>query len=164
MTRFESVLSALALGAAMIGSVPAFASDTFPLYVGEWAGEGTISWKSDGSKERMKCAVTYALGPSSDELALKFDCKSDNYVFNLDGTIKQDGDNVKGQWSERSRNIGGSAIGQVKGEMIRLRIESSSAFYANLQMVVKNNKQQVLIKSAGAGEEATSEFTLKKIK
>src|ERR1044071_1997742 len=107
MTRFESFLSALALGAAMIGSAPAFASDTFPLYVGEWSGEGTISWKSDGSKERMKCLVTYTLGASSDDLALKFDCKSDNYVFNLDGTIEQSGENVKGQWSERSRNIGG---------------------------------------------------------
>lgn len=164
MTRFESILSALALGAAMIGSAPAFASDTFPLFVGEWAGEGTIAWKSDGSKERMKCTAIYTPGSSSDDLGLKFDCKSDNYVFNLDGTIKQDGNNVEGRWSERSRNIGGTAIGQVKAEMLKLRIESSSAFYANLQMVVKNGKQTVQIKSAGAGEEALSDFTLKKVK
>jgi hypothetical protein len=164
MTRFELTLSALALGAAMLGTTPAFASDTFPLFVGEWAGEGTISWKSDGSKERMKCAVSYALGSSSDQLSLTFDCRSDNYIFNLDGKIEQNGDNVKGQWSERSRNIGGGAIGQAKGDRIRLRIESSSAFYANLQIVVKKDRQQVQIKSAGAGEEALSEFTLKRLK
>lgn len=164
MTRFNWTLRALALGAAMIGNAPAFASETFPLFVGEWAGEGTISWKSDGSKERMKCTAVYTAGTSADNIALKFDCKSDNYVFNLDGTIKQSGETVEGRWSERSRNIGGTAVGQARAETLKLRIESSSAFYANLQMVVKNGRQQVNIKSAGAGEEATSDFVLKKTK
>jgi hypothetical protein len=163
MTRFESVLSALALGAAMIGTSPAFASDTFPLFFGEWAGEGTIAWKSDGSKERMRCTASYAQGTSADQLSMKVDCKSDNYLINLEGSLEAAGDGqLSGRWSERSRNIGGTAIGQAKDGRLRMRIESSSAFYANLQMVVKNDRQQVQIKSAGGGEEATSEITLKK--
>lgn len=165
MTRFKSIMSALALGAAMTGtSVPAFANDTFPLFFGDWAGEGTIAWKSDGSKERMKCTANYAQGTSADRLALKFDCKSDNYTITLDGTVQSEGDGqLKGQWSERSRNIGGSAIGQAKADRIRLRIESS-AFGANLLMGVKNDKLQITIKSSGAGEEADSDIQLKRVK
>jgi hypothetical protein len=164
MTRFESILSALALGAAMIGTSPAFASETFPLFSGHWVGEGTIAWKSDGSKERIRCTATYEPGSASD-MAMKVDCRSDNYVFVLEGTLEASPDGkLSGRWSERSRNIGGTAIGQAKDGMMRMRIESSSAFYANLAMAVKNNRQQVNIKSAGAGEEATSEISLKKAK
>ncbi|BCJ90514.1 hypothetical protein IZ6_12490 [Terrihabitans soli] len=178
MTRFELKLSALALGAALICSgAPAFAqatsaqaapvpppADTFPLYLGNWVGEGTLVWKSDGSKERMKCTAVYAQPGAPDELSLKFDCKSDNYTIILDGVIESDSKgSVKGQWSERSRNIGGAAIGQAKEGRIRLRIESS-AFGANLQMGVKADKQQVAIKFSGAGEEADTELLLKKAK
>lgn len=165
MTRFESILSALALGAAMIGTSPAFASETFPLFIGHWAGEGTIAWKSDGSKERIRCTATYEPGASVHDLLMKVDCKSDNYVFVLEGTIEASSDGkLSGRWSERSRNIGGTAIGQAKDGMLRMRIESSSAFYANLAMAVKKDRQQINIKSAGAGEEAASEISLKKAK
>jgi hypothetical protein len=165
MTRFESKLSALALGAGLLlTSLPAWASETFPLYYGVWEGEGTIAWKSDGSKERMRCTATYGAGNAVDKLALKYDCKSDNYTISLDGTFEQDSKgNIKGQWSERSRNIGGTAIGQAKAERMRLRIESS-AFGANLLMGVKADKQQLVIHSSGAGEEADIDIALKKTK
>jgi hypothetical protein len=162
MTRFEVTLGAFALGAGLfLTGLPASANDTFPLFFGTWTGEGTIAWKSDGSKERMKCTSTYAQGVSAEQLSLKFQCKSDNYVFDLDGKLDAGGDQISGQWSERSRNIGGATIGQVKADRIKLRIESS-AFGANLLMVVKDDRQQVQIKFSGAGEEADTEISLKR--
>ena len=64
----------------------------------------------------MKCTAGYAQGKDAAQLALKFECKSDNYHIVLDGTMDSSGDGqLSGRWSERSRNIGGTAIGRSIG-------------------------------------------------
>ena len=165
MGRIFSLASVwrLALACALVVFSHAFAAaQTFEPFAGEWEGVGSIRF-GDGAKERLRCTAKYDLPSSSGrELALAFDCKSDNYSFVLDGRVHADGDGtLSGQWSETSRNVGGTAIGKVDGERFRVRIESSG-FGANLLVSIQKDRQKVSIKSGGGGEQAEAQITLRK--
>lgn len=138
------------------------AAQTFEPFAGQWEGVGTIRF-GDSAKERLRCTAKYDLANSSGrELMLAFDCKSDTYAFVLDGRVLADSNGtISGQWSETSRNVGGTAMGKVEGERFRVRIESSG-FGANLLVGIQKDRQKVSIKSGGGGEEAEAQITLKK--
>lgn len=148
-----------AIGAALFalwlcaGMPPAFAkSGPFEGFEGRWSGTGTLR-PQGGKAERVRCDATYRpRGSTSHQVELSLRCKSDSYNFDLSGNFTADAkDQITGRWNERTRNVGGTAIGHARGDRLQLHIETS-AFAATLNMVTRNRRQTVNIDSHGGGQ------------
>jgi hypothetical protein len=167
-TSSRSIRRALALGGAVIlafwavaGGQPTYAaSGPFAEFHGRWAGSGTI--RIVGSKiERVRCDAQYqVLDSSAHEIRLDMSCKSDTYQFDLAGRFQADaGDHISGQWTERTRGIGGNVIGYARGDRLQIHVESS-AFNANLYMITRGRRQNVKIDSHGGGQNVDASIAL----
>jgi hypothetical protein len=78
----------------------------------------------------------------------------------LDGQFEADaGSSVVGRWSERTRNIGGTAIGRARGDRLQVHAEGG-AFTANLSMVTRGRRQSVTLTSQGGGQAVSASITL----
>jgi len=145
------------------GMPPAFAkSGPFDGFDGRWSGTGTIR-PQGGTPERIRCEAQYRpRGSSSHQVDLNLRCNSDSYKFDLSGNFTAD-DNaqVTGRWSERTRNIGGTVIGNARGDRLQIHIESS-AFAATLYMVTRNRRQTVNIDSHGGGQVVKGSISLRR--
>ena len=154
-----SVLAMLLLGAG-IGTQPAHAATgPFSGFNGRWSGTGKV--RTQEKTERIRCKANYRVGDSSGHAAkLELTCKSDSYSFDLVGDFQADnGKRISGRWTERSRNIGGTVIGQGRGDRIQILVESS-AFAANLVMVTQGTRQAVRIDSHGGGQAVRASISL----
>jgi hypothetical protein len=127
---------------------------------GRWSGTGIIR-QQGGKTERIRCNASYRpLGSTQHEVNVQLSCSSDSYHFDLDSQYQADENNqITGRWTERSRNIGGTGIGNVRGNRIQIHIETS-AFAATLHMVTRGSRQSVTIDSQGGGEIANVSLTL----
>jgi len=167
--RLVQCLPPLRPGRYLIALVAAFsillvpvlaATGPFSDLVGSWTGNGTLR-PSNGAAERIRCKANYRpLGSSQHEIDLQLRCASDSYNFDLAGTFTADERNqVSGRWTERSRNIGGTAVGNARGDRLQLHVESS-AFSADLVMVTRNRRQSVTLDSQGGGQIIKASITL----
>ena len=151
------------VAAAMLASVavfPAAAAGPFADFPGSWSGTGKIRVQGQGP-ERLRCKANYRpRGSSERQIDLQLSCDSDSYKFDLVGQFDVDDDNkLSGRWSENSRNVGGTAIGSVKGNRMQIHIESS-AFSANLNMTTKGKSQRISFDAHGGGQVVDSSITL----
>ena len=90
-------------------------------------------------------------------------CASDSYNFDLSGQFTADEkDQITGRWTERSRNVGGTAIGNAQGERLQIHTESS-AFSADLVIVTRNRRQSVTIDSQGGGQIVKASIALSRM-
>ena len=139
---------------------PAAASGPFAGFSGSWTGTGTLR-PTGGQAERIRCTANYRpRGSSEAEIDLQLKCASDSYNFDLVGQFAADnGSQITGRWTERSRNIGGTAVGNAQGERVMLHIESSG-FAAELMMQTRNRRQSVTIDSRGGGQTVKASITL----
>ena len=137
-------------------------SGPFAQFPGNWSGTGTIRQSGD-STERIRCTASYRLrGSTQHDVDLQLRCASDSYNFDLAGQFQADESNqVSGRWTERSRNIGGTAIGRAQGDRLQIHVESS-AFSADLVMVTRNRRQSVTIDSQGGGQIVKASITLRR--
>ena len=149
---------------ALIFSLPlpsaSAAGGPFAGFTGNWSGTGTLR-PSGGAAERIRCNANYRQrGSSEHEIDLQLRCASDSYNFDLTGQFTADEQNqITGRWTERSRNIGGTAIGQARGERLQVHVESSG-FAAELVLVTRNRRQSVSIDSQGGGQIVKASITL----
>jgi hypothetical protein len=136
---------ALLLGVA---SEPSTAQPgAFAGLAGSWSGAGTISF-SKGAEERIRCRATYSVAGGGHELSQSLRCASDSYNFDLRSDVRSSGGAITGQWSEQSRNVGGSVTGEARGNRIQVLVDSSG-FSATLTLVTQGNHQQISIRSRG---------------
>jgi len=153
LTVLVSVLS--------IASAPAWADDgPFRDFDGAWSGTGTLR-PSNGAAERIRCNANYRpRGSSQREIDLQLRCASDSYNFDLSGQFTADEQNqVSGRWTERTRSIGGTAVGNAQGDRLQIHIESSG-FAADMVMQTRNRRQSVTIDSQGGGQIVKASITL----
>lgn len=136
------------------------AGGPFAGFAGSWSGNGTLR-PSGGEAERIRCNATYRQrGSSEHQIDLQLRCASDSYNFDLVGQFTANESNqISGQWTERSRNVGGTAVGNARGERLQLHIESSG-FAATLVMLTRNRRQSVTIDSQGGGQLIKASITL----
>jgi hypothetical protein len=148
------------VGAIAMPSPPTFAADgPFAEFPGAWSGAGTLK-PENGAAERIRCNANYRQGSAPNEINLQLRCASDSYNFDLSGEFTVDGQNqVNGRWTERTRSVGGTAIGNTSRERLQLHIESAG-FAAELVMVTKNKRQSVTIDSHGAGQVVRASISL----
>jgi hypothetical protein len=154
--------SVVVLTAGNAGLQPASAaSGPFASFPGQWAGNGVIRVKSNEGErtERIRCTGAYEV-PGSHDVNMRLTCKSDTYDFDLSGTFQADGKNhITGRWSENSRNVGGTAVGNARGDRFQIHVESS-ALSGNLGMVTKGRSQAVKLDAAGGGQSVAASITL----
>lgn len=157
-----SIITAAVLGFALVGAatLPALAAGPFASLGGSWAGNGTIQ-PGNGTTERIRCNANYRpRGSSGTEVEIDLRCASDSYNFDLNGQFAADGSNhISGQWSERTRNIGGNAIGTARGDQIQVHVESG-AFAADLSLTTRGQRQNVAINSPAGGQPIKANITL----
>lgn len=162
LTFRRASIAAIA-AATLIGAtaLPAAADGPFADFPGNWSGTGKIRVQGQGGPERLRCKANYrARGSSGNQIDLQLSCDSDSYSFDLVGDFEVDADNkLSGHWSENSRNVGGTAIGSVRGDRMQIHIESS-AFAANLNMTTKGKSQKISFDAHGGGQVVDSTITL----
>lgn len=159
--RFSPFSPAALLGCCLIALVAAFfipllptaaATGPFANFSGSWSGTGTVR-TGGNAPERIRCVANYRQrGSSQHEVDLQLRCASDSYNFDLAGQFTADDrDEITGQWTERSRNTGGTAIGRANGERLDVHVESGG-FAADLVLVTRNRRQSITIDSHGGGQ------------
>jgi hypothetical protein len=136
------------------------AEGPFSDFSGSWTGNGTLR-PTNGAVERIRCNASYRpRGSSLHEIDLQLRCASDSYHFDLTGQFSADDQNqVTGRWTERSRNIGGTAVGNASGDRLQVHVESSG-FAADLVMTTRNRRQNVTIDSQGGGQVIKASISL----
>lgn len=158
--RQRLLAAAAAVALVLPSAAEAVAAGPFADFPGQWSGTGKIRVKGQ-DVERLRCKANYRpRGTTGTEIDLQLSCDSDSYKFDLVGQFQADEKGqISGHWSENSRNVGGSAIGTVRGPRLTLHIESS-AFAANLAMVTRTRQQTVTFDAHGGGQEVDSSITL----
>jgi hypothetical protein len=119
----------------------------FQPLAGYWAGTGTITL-ANGSKERIRCRVSYAVKTDGKAMQQDLRCASDSYRFDVSSDIQLSGNYLTGMWSETSRGVGGRVAGSVSGAQINALIESSG-FSADLSLMTTGNRQVVSLRPRG---------------
>jgi len=151
----------IALVSMAIPLSPGWADEgPFRDFAGSWSGTGTLR-PSNGAAERVRCNANYRQrGSSQHEIDLQLRCTSDSYNFDLTGQFSADEQNqVSGRWTERTRGIGGTAVGNATGDRLQIHVESSG-FAADLVMQTRNRRQSVTIDSQGGGQIVKASITL----
>jgi hypothetical protein len=138
------LIAAVVLFSASLSNSASHAqSGPFAGMAGTWAGGGTVTL-DDGSKERIRCRASYAvIGPNMD---LTLTCASDSYKFNLQASVVDQGGVVSGNWTESSRNIGGSLEGRGGGGNFSV-VASAASFNANITLRTAGSKQSIVMKA-----------------
>ena len=150
------------LASAFVGPLPVAMAEGGPFadFAGGWSGSGTLR-PNNGAAERIRCNANYRQrGSSQHEIDLQLRCASDSYNFDLTGQFGADEQNqISGRWTERTRSVGGTAVGNAQGDRLQLHIESAG-FAADLVMVTRNRRQSVTIDSQGGGQIVKASITL----
>lgn len=174
MTRFAFFFSlrrtallgcaAVLLCTGAVWQAAAARSGPFTNFRGDWSGSGIIRVKGQDDKqttERIRCNAAYRQSGGQD-VNLKLVCRSDSYSFDLTGDFEADASNrITGQWTEHTRNVGGSVTGQARGSRLLVHAESP-ALNANLSMVTHSRRQSVTLKAAGGGQEVSASMSLRR--
>lgn len=141
-----SALAAIVLGTA---TAPATAGP-FSGLAGSWSGSGHISL-ADGSKERIRCRATYAVGGGGTTLQQSLRCASDSYNFELRSDVESHGGRISGNWNESTRQIGGTLSGHARDGRIEVTVENPN-FGAHLTLISHGHRQSVIIRATNGGQ------------
>jgi hypothetical protein len=135
-------------------------SGPFAGFDGHWSGTGTIK-PVDKPTERIRCNATYRpRGSSQHEVDLQLRCESDSYKFDLAGQFQADeGNHISGSFTERTRGVGGTVVGNAQGARMQIHVESS-AFSATMVMTTRGRSQSVSIDAQGGGQFVKASITL----
>jgi hypothetical protein len=138
------------------------ATGPFADFRGNWSGSGTI--RQQGSPtERVRCDANYRpIGSTQHQIILQLRCKSDSYNFDLTGQFQADsGNQITGNWTERTRGIGGTVVGNARGNRIQIHVESGG-FSATMYLVTRSRHQSVTIDSHGGGQVVKASISLRR--
>lgn len=118
-------------------------SSAFAGMAGTWSGGGTVTL-DDGSSERIRCRAIYKVSGASMDMSLT--CASDAYRFNLLAAVVAAGGEVTGNWSETSRNVGGSIQGRGAHGSFQV-IAQAAGFGASIGLKTIGNKQSIAMRA-----------------
>ena len=154
MTSILSIRRAL-VGSALLAGLalslaPAHAernAGPFADFVGQWAGNGTISL-ANGSSERIRCQAAYAPGTDSNNLRSLLRCASDSFKFELASDVVDQAGRLSGAWKEVTRDVSGPVTGSVTRGELKAQIDMPG-FAARLTIATQGNRQVVSMSSQG---------------
>src|SRR5574340_819257 len=103
-------LVGIAAAAFLAAVTAAYAAGPFTGLNGVWNGGGTIALQN-GSRERIRCRATYAVGGDGTTLQQSLRCASDSYNFELRSDVRSEGEEIIGSWNEITRGVIGNLTG-----------------------------------------------------
>jgi|tagenome__1003787_1003787.scaffolds.fasta_scaffold20907350_3 hypothetical protein len=149
--------AAFALALALASPAPAQNSGPFSVLAGKWDGAGSIA--ISGTNERIRCRADYRVPSGGSAVALELRCASDSYKFELQGNVRYQDGEVRGDWSETTRGAAGMVSGRVKGDQIEVRVEGPN-FIALLSLITRGDKQSISIKTPSGSQVSEANITL----
>ena len=134
------------------------ASGLFAGLDGNWSGTGTLR-PSNGAAERIRCVGQYRpIGQH--EMKMQLRCDSDSYHFDLGSDFSADErGHLSGSWSERTRNVFGTIVGEAQGNRMLVRA-AAPGFFADLVLVTRSRRQSVTIHSEAGAQVVKASITL----
>lgn len=138
--------------------VPAQAAGPFENLAGSWAGGGNITIGNNPS-ERIRCRANYDVGGAGTTVRLELRCASDSYTFELQGNVRYQAGEVRGDWNETTRGAAGMVAGSVKGDRVDVRVEGQT-FSALLSLVTQGEKQSISIQAPVGSQMSEAKITL----
>lgn len=126
-------------------------ASAFAGMAGTWSGGGTVAL-DDGSSERIRCRSVYKVAGATMEMNLT--CASDAYKFNLQAAVEAQNGEVTGNWTESSRNVGGSIQGRGAHGSFQV-VAQAAGFNANIALKTTGNKQSISMKADSQFRAAT---------
>lgn len=150
--RITRTIGGIATAALIaFATLPAHAQKSAPgpfaSFIGSWSGTGSVTL-ADGTKERLRCKVSYSLDNSNETLSQNMRCASDSYKFDLKAEAREKGGTVSGRWTEVTRNASGLLSGRVSGGQIQASVRHPG-FTAELTLATRGDNQSITIVSAG---------------
>jgi hypothetical protein len=136
--------------ATVISLAPSLAiaqSAPFAGLAGVWSGTGSIAL-ADGSRERIRCRATYAVGDNGNGLQQTLRCASDSYKFDLSSNVRNANGRIDGTWAEATRGVTGNLQGRARDGLFQVMV-SAASFTADLTLTTRGNRQTVNIRSQG---------------
>jgi hypothetical protein len=127
-------------------------ANPFRHFAGSWAGGGKVTLAS-GATERIRCRAQYVVEPVGHGMRQHLRCASASFNFNLSSDVTLQGGTISGQWSESTRNTGGTVSGSLLGNGRIQAVVSGPGFSATLSVTTRGNRQTVQLESQG--EEVT---------
>ncbi len=141
MRKFaQTITCTLAMaGLAAVAASSAVADGVFSEFGGAWRGKGRIS-DVNGRTEPLSCKSTNS--PSSDgiAMALSLVCASDSYRVDFHTDLYTDGHELRGTWSETTRNATGEVKGEIRPDVINA-VTTAPGFSANIIVHVVSGKR-----------------------
>jgi hypothetical protein len=141
--RLTGAAVAFFLAALLFASAGHAQSSAFAGLAGNWSGGGTVGL-DDGSSERIRCRAAYKVMGASMDMDLT--CASDAYKFNLRAAVVAQGGEVTGNWSETSRNVGGSIQGRGANGSFQV-VAQAAGFSSRIALRTTGNKQSIVMKA-----------------
>jgi hypothetical protein len=114
---------------------------------GYWTGAGSVVL-TNGSTERVKCAVVYKVSESSTRIRQSMRCASADYTINGVADLRMQGAQVSGKWEEKTYSATGDVSGRYTGSSFVLTIQGAS-FTASMNVGLGNCKQSINISPKG---------------
>ena len=114
---------------------------------GYWTGAGTVLL-TNGSTERVKCAVIYKVGGSGTQIIQTMRCASADYNINAAAELRVNGAQVSGNWEEKTYSATGDVSGRYTGSSFVLSIKGQN-FTAGMNVGLSSCKQSINITPQG---------------
>jgi hypothetical protein len=139
--RSQAIASA-SLALLLVIAVPAAAGPIEDL-TGYWTGAGTVLL-TNGSTERVKCAVVYKVGGGGTQIKQTLRCASADYTINAAAELRVNGAQVSGSWEEKTYSATGEVAGRYTGSSFVLSIKGQN-FTAAMNVGLSSCKQSISI-------------------
>ena len=114
---------------------------------GYWTGAGTVLL-TNGSTERVKCAVIYKVGGGGTQIKQTMRCASADYNINAAAELRVNGAQVSGNWEEKTYSATGDVAGRYTGSSFVLSIKGQN-FTAGMNVGLSSCKQSINITPQG---------------
>jgi len=152
LQRMADVLrkAGLAMALTFSAAITSYAQSIAPFdrLAGQWSGSGTIEL-SNGTHESIRCRAAYDALNDQRKLQLNIRCASESFNFDLRASAHYSGGAITGNWSESTRNVGGTISGRAEGDRFHV-VARASSYAASLTVVTHGGRQSVVIRSQDA--------------
>lgn len=114
---------------------------------GYWSGNGSVVL-SNGSTERVKCAVIYKVSEGGSQIRQTMRCASADYKIDSLAELSVKGEKVSGSWEEKTYSATGEVSGKFADNNFVLSIKGVN-FTAAMNVSLSDCKQNISISPQG---------------
>jgi hypothetical protein len=142
-------MRAIAAASCLVVGTVVWAAGAGPFgdLAGYWTGAGSVTLSS-GNTERVKCAVIYKVSDDGGQIKQSMRCASTDYSINATADLRVKGEQVSGNWEEKTYSATGEVSGRYTGESFVLSIQGAN-FTAAMNVSLSSCKQSISIAPKG---------------